>query len=172
MEAIPPVTVAKEPDRRGEHEGNRKTIARGMPGDSGVTVATTCTLFAAAHRRPAFPAPSDWRVEENFSKARADCAARFIGMSRGHHCQPTGRANARPMTGSAKQSIRSLCGDMDCFVASAPRNDGPRSPQGYRIWIFNESSLRTQGPQRERNCAHRGGADSRFCTGAEAFCHF
>src|SRR6266705_3351117 len=35
--------------------------------------------------------------------------------------------------------------------------------------IFNESSLRTQGPQRERNCAHRGGADSRFCTGAEAF---
>jgi hypothetical protein len=31
------VTVAKEPDRRGEHEGNRKTIARGMPGDSGVT---------------------------------------------------------------------------------------------------------------------------------------
>src|SRR4051812_42758642 len=31
------------------------------------------------------------------------------------------------------------------------------------------SSLRTQGPQRERNCAHRGGADSRIGTGAEAF---
>jgi hypothetical protein len=91
--------VAKEPDRRGELEENRKTIARGMPGDSGVTVATTCTLFAAAHRRPAFPAPSDERVEENFSKARADCAARFMGMSRGRHRNPTGRANARPMTG-------------------------------------------------------------------------
>src|ERR1700730_16938397 len=39
-----------------------------MPGDSGVTVATTCTLFAAAHRRPAFPAPSDWRRAEARSK--------------------------------------------------------------------------------------------------------
>jgi hypothetical protein len=29
--------VAKEPDRRGEHEISRKTIARGMPGVSGVT---------------------------------------------------------------------------------------------------------------------------------------
>jgi hypothetical protein len=124
--------VAKEPDRRGEHEVSRKTIARGMPGDSGVTVATTCTLFAAAHRRPAFPAPSDGRVEENFSKARADCAARFMGMSGGRHCEPTGRANARPITGSAKQSICSLCGDMDCFVASAPRNDGPCSPGGAK----------------------------------------
>jgi hypothetical protein len=42
-----------------------------MPGDSGVTVATTCTLFAAAHRRPAFPAPSDQRVKENSGKPRA-----------------------------------------------------------------------------------------------------
>src|SRR5215207_9883540 len=33
------------------------------------------------------------------------------------HCEPTGRANARPMTGSAKQSI---CRkeSVDCFVAS------------------------------------------------------
>jgi hypothetical protein len=51
------------------------------------------------------------------------------------HCEPTGRANARPMTGSAKQSIEQQK-RMDCFVASAfarrrasadrsaPRNDG------------------------------------------------
>jgi hypothetical protein len=39
------------------------------------------------------------------------------------HCEPTGRANARPMTGSAKQSISLRKGTMDCFVASAPRND-------------------------------------------------
>jgi hypothetical protein len=70
------VTVAKEPDRRGELEGNRKTTARGMPGDSGVTVATTCTLSAAAHRRPAFPAPSDREGKEISSKTRATCAAR------------------------------------------------------------------------------------------------
>jgi hypothetical protein len=79
------VTVAKEPDRRGEHEGNRKTIARGMPGDSGVTVATTCTLFAAAHRRPAFPAPSDERARKFKAKPRALRAARpnvFLELER------------------------------------------------------------------------------------------
>ena len=35
------------------------------------------------------------------------------------HCEPTGRANARPMTGSAKQSIERQ-ERMDCFVACAP----------------------------------------------------
>jgi len=29
--------VTKKPDRQGEHEISRKTIARGMPVDSGVT---------------------------------------------------------------------------------------------------------------------------------------
>jgi hypothetical protein len=33
------------------------------------------------------------------------------------HCEPPGRANARPMTGSAKQSILPHKGRMDCFVA-------------------------------------------------------
>ena len=35
VEAIPLMTVARKPGHRGEHEGNRKTIARGKPGDSG-----------------------------------------------------------------------------------------------------------------------------------------
>src|SRR5882757_9650005 len=34
------------------------------------------------------------------------------------HCEPTGRANARPMTGSAKQSMTLREERMDCFVAS------------------------------------------------------
>jgi hypothetical protein len=34
------------------------------------------------------------------------------------HCEPTGRANARPMTGSAKQSIEQQERKMDCFVAA------------------------------------------------------
>jgi hypothetical protein len=46
---------------------------------------------------------------------------------------PTGRANARPMTGSAppddrlREAIQDTAeeGRMDCFVAVAPRNDGP-----------------------------------------------
>src|ERR1700690_3292682 len=40
------------------------------------------------------------------------------------HCEPTGRANARPMTGSAKQSTPQQKERTDCFVAIAPRNDG------------------------------------------------
>jgi hypothetical protein len=35
------------------------------------------------------------------------------------HCEPTDRANASPMTGSAKQSILSLCRAMDCFASLA-----------------------------------------------------
>ena len=32
-ESFPPATVTNKPDRRGEHEVSRKTIARGMPGE-------------------------------------------------------------------------------------------------------------------------------------------
>jgi len=35
------------------------------------------------------------------------------------HCEPTGRANARPMTGSAKQSIEPQKGRVDCFASLA-----------------------------------------------------
>jgi hypothetical protein len=45
VEAIPPMTVAKEPGHRGEHEAAVKTIARGMPGDSGVTVVTNARVY-------------------------------------------------------------------------------------------------------------------------------
>src|SRR6476646_793428 len=59
-------TVSNKPGHRGEHEVRRKTIARGMPVRSGVTVVTTLgCLFLSAPRlrrivRPAFPAPSDF----------------------------------------------------------------------------------------------------------------
>jgi hypothetical protein len=45
VEAIPLATVTIKPDRRGEHEVTVKTIARGMPGDSGVTVVTMLVCF-------------------------------------------------------------------------------------------------------------------------------
>ena len=67
-EAILPMTVANKPGHRGEHDGSRKTIAREMPGRSGVTVVTTLVCFllarellareAAGALAPAFPAPS------------------------------------------------------------------------------------------------------------------
>src|SRR5258708_38559847 len=57
-------TVSNKPGHRGEREVSRKTIARGMPGNSGVTVVTTlvCLFFytrgCGCIGHPAFPAPS------------------------------------------------------------------------------------------------------------------
>src|SRR3981189_2862606 len=68
--SFPPMTVTKKPDHRGEHEVSRKTIARGMPGNPGVTVVTTlvcfllCTRGCGRIRRPAFPAPSELRGQD------------------------------------------------------------------------------------------------------------
>jgi len=45
--------------------------------------------------------------------------------SQQRHCEPPGRANARPMTGSAKQSIIPLRGKMDCFASLA-----------MTVWLF------------------------------------
>jgi hypothetical protein len=42
----------------------------------------------------------------------------FFKADLSRHCEPTGRANARPMTGSAKQSILPHKERVDCFVAS------------------------------------------------------
>jgi hypothetical protein len=53
--------VSNKHGHRGEHEVSRKTIARGMPGRSGVTVVTTlvCLFFShtrlRAHRAPGIP---------------------------------------------------------------------------------------------------------------------
>ena len=59
------MTVSNKPGHRGEHEVSRKTIARGMPGETGVTVVTTLVCFVLFRTRgrgrigrPAFPAPS------------------------------------------------------------------------------------------------------------------
>jgi hypothetical protein len=53
-----------------------------------------------------------------------ECAACAIfpiefSNSRHRHCEPTGRANARPMTGFAKQSIYPRKERMDCFASLA-----------------------------------------------------
>jgi hypothetical protein len=52
----------------------------------------------------------------NFKKAHAG-----VLLIEGRHYEPTGRANARPMTGSAKQSRKQEAGLLRRF---APRNDG------------------------------------------------
>jgi hypothetical protein len=83
------MTVTKEPDHRGEHEVSRKTIARGMPGVSGVTVVTNARAYyqytrgCGRTRRPAFPAPSEERAkraEQNSGELRrgnAECCLKI-----------------------------------------------------------------------------------------------
>src|SRR6476646_6085117 len=71
------MTVSNKPGHRGEHEVSRKTIARGMPGRSGVTVVTTlgCLFLSAprlrAHRAPGIPCALYSRRRERSCKPRA-----------------------------------------------------------------------------------------------------
>jgi hypothetical protein len=60
--------------------------------------------------------------EEIFAHLRAKLAAspassnsRYCAEAFSRYCEPTGRANARPMTGSAKQSSRGIT---DGWIAS------------------------------------------------------
>jgi hypothetical protein len=62
---ISQVTVTTSPAHRGEHEGNRKTIAQGTLGRFGVPVVKILMCFFHSHMgpwvrliHPAFPAPS------------------------------------------------------------------------------------------------------------------
>jgi len=102
----PQATVANKPDHRGEHEGNRlKPLRAGTSGDSGVLVVTRvrstntkCTRDRGCNGHPAFPTPSMGGKFINGSGAwRGEVAHSRLDV----HCEPTGRANARPLTGSA-----------------------------------------------------------------------
>jgi hypothetical protein len=55
-------------------------------------------MVGAAREVRAFAHPT--HLVEGTRKGRIGDPALFV-----RHCEPTGRANARPMTGSAKQSI-------------------------------------------------------------------
>src|SRR5258707_15281303 len=76
------MTVANKPGHRGEHEATVKTIARGKPGDSGVTVVTNARVYyttraAAGASAPGFPRAllSLSRAGRSRQNSRA-CAAR------------------------------------------------------------------------------------------------
>jgi hypothetical protein len=129
---IAPATVTKKPVRRGEHEGNRKTIARGMPGASGVTVVTCscaffhCTRGCGRIERPAFPAPSPRKrvafvaIPEGrrTGKARANCVAR------------TGRRALLPRP-SFETRVSALLGMRSIQVARLyPHGEEPRARAG------------------------------------------
>jgi len=93
-EATPLTTVSIKRGHRGEHEVSRKTIARGMPGETGVTVVTnSCVCFY--HTRgcgcighPAFPAPSVYRGAngscKNSGGSRRENAGSSLKLERCH----------------------------------------------------------------------------------------
>jgi hypothetical protein len=73
----PEATVAKQAAHRGEHEGNRKTIARGKSGLSRLYLSNPCAFFhyqrtrcCGRSRRPAFPAPSIRERGKELAKLR------------------------------------------------------------------------------------------------------
>jgi hypothetical protein len=82
--------VSNKPGHRGEREVSRKTIARGMPGRSGVTVVTTLVCFfisharLRAHRAPGIPCALYFRrgetILQNSGTARREIADAYVGL--------------------------------------------------------------------------------------------
>src|SRR6266436_6238373 len=111
-------TVSNKPGHRGEHEVSRKTIARGMPGRSGVTVVTMLVCFFILHARPrriarpAFPAPSLSRAHSVINSgairaARTWNSGRLAGrnISSLAKAAPTGQKNPEKEKTPAERHI-------------------------------------------------------------------
>src|SRR6266566_4024210 len=104
-------TVSNKPGHRGEHEGSRKTIARGMPGETGVTVVTTlvCSLHLSharlrVHRAPGIPCALCFLWAEGFTHS-SGTSRRGNAESR-RHCEERLVAVAqRAMAEATKQSM-------------------------------------------------------------------
>src|SRR5205809_6580212 len=100
------MTVSNKPGHRGEREVSRKTIARGVPGETGVTVVTTLVCFVLFRtrgcgriERPAFPAPSDLR--------RRDVSGKTSRGLRGEIAKPclaNGVIQPRPACGERSET--------------------------------------------------------------------
>src|SRR5712664_2592049 len=93
---------------------------------------------------------------KSYSKVMAVSFYLFVIASRS---APTGRANARPVTGSAPpddrfQAIQKRQARLDCFVASAPRNDESssidRHAKSERVLYNPQTHFAAQRHQRFR----------------------
>src|ERR1700694_5133970 len=98
----PLTTVAKEPGHTRARRKLLKPLRAGMPGDSGVLVvtrvrSTTIMAHEAAGATGIRHSPRPLWAEDS-STARAHGAARALTrVWTCRHCEPTGRANARPV---------------------------------------------------------------------------
>jgi hypothetical protein len=79
------------------------------------------------------------------------------------HCEPTGRANARPMTGSAKQSIKPRKERMDCLAACASRNNTTRHAPAISRHDLPESCINPLPNRGRRECRAHQCARSLAC---------
>ena len=100
---------------------------------------------------PAYGCPCVRRDDGIVSGALARHQLPQIRISNSRHCEPTGRANARPMTGSAKQSTAPRERKSGLLRRSAPRNDveprrrAPRGANRVRAMPSSFSPLRKKG---------------------------
>src|SRR5665213_2536388 len=136
--------VARKPGHQGEREVSRKAIAQGRPACFRFTWMLVCafpvhqgTRDRGCSAHPVFPAPSGLRGSERNCKARAKTMSRECGRVSCRHCERS-------------EAIQSHKEELDCFVASAPRNDDvdercPSSPlplwereEAAPRWLFRE----------------------------------
>jgi hypothetical protein len=73
---FPTTTAARKPDRRGEHEGSRKTIAQGRPDRCGVPVVTISYAQLFLHARLRAPLAPGFPCALCLLEGRVCCKAR------------------------------------------------------------------------------------------------
>jgi hypothetical protein len=131
----------QSPAHRGDHEGSRKTIARGMPGDSGVTVVTMLVCFfifahkaAGACDAPGIPCALSFfrgQAQQLGRRSRREKVRRVWSR---RHCEPRNPASFHTSFRGARErepgihGTARMLGGMDSGPApyGASRNDEER----------------------------------------------
>ena len=118
------VTVAKEPEHRGEHAIIRKTIVWGMPGVTGVTCMLVCAFYSILHTRP-------W------------------GASSARHSLRPFRGEATEIRQTSRKRMRRECEGAPCRQPFEIRIRSPdeRSEIRGRCVVHSRMSLRSSGLQ-------------------------
>src|SRR5260221_12130305 len=96
------MTVSNKRGHRGEREVSRKTIARGMPGETGVTVVTMLVCFfilharLRVHRAPGIPCALNWAKASRTTRAHCAAGSRMLVCERRRCCLKIESATSSP----------------------------------------------------------------------------
>src|SRR5664279_786561 len=114
----------KKPGRRGERVISRKAIARGVPGDSGVTCMLVCATTTIIAHETAGASGARHSLRPHFGEGGKRMAN--LGRSAPRECGLTSpslrgallsaEARLEAKADATKQSILSLLSTMDCFA--------------------------------------------------------